>query len=151
MNLTIRKASVCWPLGTDAGTRMVKAIGSVKKRAGPAGGIQSKNDSATAPAELIAAAHASSFSMALAHELGSKIGTAGEIITTATVTVEHGTDGWTIVDIHLNVAARVPKLTQVRFIEATVRAKTTCLVSRLLRANISMTASLDKCGAPDSA
>jgi organic hydroperoxide reductase OsmC/OhrA len=47
-------------------------------------------------------------------------------------------------DIHLNIIARLPKVTQTEFLDATVRAKTTCLVSRLLRAAISMNARLEK-------
>ena len=52
--------------------------------------------------------------------------------------------GWTVMNIHLNVIARLPKVTQSKFIDAAVRAKTSCLVSRLLRANISMNAKLEK-------
>ena len=66
-----------------------------------------------------------------------------DVIVTATVTLEHLAAGWTIMNIHLNVIARLPKVTQSRFIDATVRAKTSCLVSRLLRANISMNAKLE--------
>jgi osmotically inducible protein OsmC len=69
---------------------------------------------------------------------------AGEIVTAATVTLEHLVAGWTIMNIHLNVLARLPKVTQGQFIDATVRAKTNCVVSRLLRANISMNAKLEK-------
>jgi organic hydroperoxide reductase OsmC/OhrA len=50
---------------------------------------------------------------------------------------------WTIMSIHLAIAATLPKMTQGRFIDATIRAKTSCLVSRVLRANISMTAKLE--------
>ena len=49
-------------------------------------------------------------------------------------------------NIHLNVVATLSRLTQNQFIDATVRAKTSCLVSRLLRANISMNAKLEKTG-----
>jgi osmotically inducible protein OsmC len=68
----------------------------------------------------------------------------GDIATTATVTLEHLAAGWTIINIHLNVIARLPRLTQGEFIDATVRAKTSCVVSRLLRTNISMNAKLEK-------
>jgi organic hydroperoxide reductase OsmC/OhrA len=47
-------------------------------------------------------------------------------------------------NIHLNVVAKLPKMTQREFIDATVRAETSCLVSKLLRATISMNAKLEK-------
>jgi len=116
----------------------------VLKDAGFSPGIPFARDSGTNPAELIAAAHAASFSLALSHELGLAGSASGHIVITATVTLEHLAAGWTIMNIHLNVVARLPKVTQSRFIDATVRAKTSCVVSRLLRANISMTAKLEQ-------
>ena len=144
MNLIIRKASVRWKGGAKGGTRAMTTESGVLKKAKFSLGIPLKNNSHTDPAELIAAAHASSFSWALSKELGLKAFAAGEIATSATVTLEHLAAGWTIMNIHLNVVARLPKVTQGRFIDATVRAKTNCLVSRSLRANISMNAKLEK-------
>ena len=103
-----------------------------------------KNDPNTDPAELIAAAHASSFSLALSNELKLRAFAVGEIVTMATVTLENFAAGWTIMNIHLSVLARLPKVTQGEFIDAAVLAKTNCLVSRLLRANVSMNAKLEK-------
>jgi osmotically inducible protein OsmC len=144
MNLIIRRASVRWKGGAKGGTRSVTTESGVLKQAGFSLGTPLKgNGSGTDPAELIAAAHASSFSLALSDELGLKALAAGEIVTSAMVTLEHVAAGWTIMNIHLNVIARLPKVTQSRFIDATVRAKTSCLVSRLLRANISMNAKLN--------
>ena len=143
MNLIIRKALVRWKGGAKGGTRAVTTESGVLKQARFSLGTPLKNNgSGTDPAELIAAAHASSFSLALSNELGLKAVAAGEIITSATVTLEHLAAGWTIMNIHLNVIARLPKVTQSQFIDATVRAKTSCLVSRLLRASISMNAKL---------
>jgi len=103
-----------------------------------------KENFATDPAELIAAAHAGSFSLALAKELKLAPSAPGSIITTATVTTEHLDTGWTITNIHLNTIATLPKVTQSEFIAAIVRAKTSCLISRLLRATISVNAKLAK-------
>ena len=61
-----------------------------------------------------------------------------------TVTLEHLAAGWTIINIHLKVAASLPKVTQGRFIDASVRARTNCVVPLLLRANISVNAKLEK-------
>ncbi len=144
MNLIIRKASVQWQGSAKGGSRAVTTESGVLKGARFSLGLPVKTNSHTDPAELIAAAHASSFSLALSNELGLRAFAAGEIVTTATVTLEHLAAGWTIMNIHLNVAARLPRVTQGRFIDATVRAKTNCPVSRLLRANISMNAKLEK-------
>lgn len=100
--------------------------------------------SGTDPLELIAAAQAGSFSLALSSELGLRASASNHIITTATITLERVTAGWTIINIHLDVMAKLPKVTQGRFIDATVRAKSLCLVTRLLRTSVSMTAKLEK-------
>lgn len=144
MNLIMRKASVSWKGGAKGGVRTVRTDSGVLKRAKFSSGLPLRNNSHTDPAELLAATVASSFSLALSNELGSKASTAGEIVTAATVTLENLTDGWTIMNIHLDVLAHLPRLTQGRFIDATIRAKTNCLVSRFLRANISMNAKLEK-------
>lgn len=145
MNLIMRMASVRWKSGAKGGTRAVTTGSGVLKQAKLSLGTSPrKNGSHTDPAELIAAAHASSFSLALSNELGLKPFAAGDIVTSATVTLEHLAAGWAIMNIHLNVVARLPQVTQGRFIDATVRAKTNCLVSRLLRANISMNAKLER-------
>ena len=144
MKVIMRKASVQWKGGSNGGTRAITTESGVLKQAHYSLGIPFRENCGTNPAELIAAAHAASFSLALSNELGLAGSARGDIVTTATVTLEHLAAGWTIMNIHLNVAARVPKVTQGDFIDATVRAKTSCLVSRLLRANISMTAKLEK-------
>ncbi len=141
MRLLLRKASVRWGRGPKGGNRvLVFDRDGVAPRSGdPAPGAQYSID----PAELIAGAHASSFSLALVSELGLTGSTAGEIFTGAAVAMELLDGVWTIVSIHLSVIARLPKVTQGEFIDATVRAKTTCVVSRLLRATVSMSAKLE--------
>jgi lipoyl-dependent peroxiredoxin len=142
MKVIIRKASVRWKGGAKGGSRTVTTESGVLSQAKCALSFPLKDHTATDPAELMAAAQASSFSLALAHELGSRAFAAGEIITTAAVTLEHLGTGWAIMNIHLDIIARLPKVTQSGFIDAAVRAKTNCLVSRLLRANVSMHAKL---------
>jgi osmotically inducible protein OsmC len=144
MNLIIRKASVRWKGGVKGGTRAVTTESGLLKQAGFSINMPSKGGSCMDPSELIAAAQASSFSLALSNELGLKALATGEIVTTAIVTLENLPAGWTIMDIHLNVVARLPKLTQGEFIDATIRAKTNCMVSRCLRTNLSMNAKLEK-------
>jgi osmotically inducible protein OsmC len=106
-------------------------------------GTPFKNRTGTNPAELIAAAHAGSFAIALANELGSAGFVPDRIATTATVTLEHQSAGWTMTNINLEVLASVPKAAQCDFIDAALRAKTGCPVSRLLHTNISLNAKLD--------
>jgi osmotically inducible protein OsmC len=144
MQLIIRKAAAQWKVNSRGNTRVVSTGSGVLKNARYASGIPLKENSVTDPAELIAAAHAGSFSLALSKELKLAPSASGNIVTTATVTMEHLTTGWTIMNIHLNIIATLPKVTQSEFIDATVRAKTSCLISRLLHATISMTAKLTK-------
>ena len=144
VNLIIRKASVRWKGGAGGGRQELTSSSGLLRRAKITFGPPPNRGSHTDPAELIAIAHASSFSLALSKELKLKPSAAGEIVTTATVTLDHLAAGWTIVNIHLNVTAMLPKVTQVRFIDATVRAETSSLVCRLIRATISMSTRLTK-------
>lgn len=97
----------------------------------------------TNPYELVAAAHAACFSMTLANELTSAGCIPQRIATTVTVTMEPLSVGWTVTGIQLDVLAEVPRLKQNDFIRAAVRAKTHCTISRLLNANLSMSAKLE--------
>ena len=96
----------------------------------------------TSPPELIAAAHAGSFSLTLAHELGEAGYRPRQIDTTATVTMETIAAAWTMTHIDLDVVAAVPGVAQCDFVDAAFRAKANCPVSRALNANISMRAKL---------
>jgi osmotically inducible protein OsmC len=144
MKQIMRKASVRWKGGSEGGTQVMSTESGILRQARYAMSSAARKTSATNPAELIAAAHAGSFSMALSSELGLSTSALGAIATTATVTMEQLAAGWTIINLHLNVTAKLPRVTQGDFIDAAVRAKTTCLISRLLRANISMNAKLEK-------
>jgi len=66
------------------------------------------------------------------------------IETTATATLEDLAAGWTVTHIQLDVHANVPDASQSGFMDAAIAAKTNCPISRLLKTNISMTASLDR-------
>ena len=94
------------------------------------------------PYELLATAHAGCFSMSLGEELGIAGFRTCDISTTATITLEHLRAGWTMTQMQLDVTAQVPRMLQNQFIDATMRAKTRCPISRLLKTNISMTAKL---------
>jgi lipoyl-dependent peroxiredoxin len=93
----------------------------------------------TNPEELIAAAHASCFSMKLSFVLGAAGFTPSNIDTKCTVTLEAGT----VTSSHLEVTATVPGIEAAKFAECAAEAKATCPISKLLNTNITIDASLD--------
>ncbi len=103
-----------------------------------------ENGQGTNPEELIAAAHAGCFTMALSAQLSTINFTPDSLRTKATLTLEKLDAGWTISKIHLDVAARVPGISPSAFEAAAASAKANCPVSRLLKAEITMTASLEQ-------
>jgi lipoyl-dependent peroxiredoxin len=101
------------------------------------------NAKGTNPEELIGAAHAGCFTMALAAQLGTMQQTPEKLATTATVTLENLSGSWTISKIRLDVTAKVPGLSKEAFDSAATSAKANCPVSRLLKAEISLTTKLE--------
>jgi len=97
----------------------------------------------TNPDELIAASLGGCFSMALSNELGLFGFHPTRIETVATATLEDLVAGWTVTHIQLDVNASVPDVSQARFVEAALAAKTKSPIARLFNTNISMTASLN--------
>lgn len=98
----------------------------------------------TNPAELMAAAIASSFSLTLAEELGQAGYKPRQIDIIATVTLEHLASGWTLTQILLAVTATVPRAAECDFVDATLRAKANCPISRVLSASTLMNAKLTR-------
>ena len=103
-----------------------------------------ENGKGTNPEELIAAAHAGCFTMALAAQLGTMNLAPENLRTTATVSLEKLDAGWTISKVHLDVAARLRGISSSALEAAATNAKNNCPVSRLLRAEITMTTSLEQ-------
>jgi osmotically inducible protein OsmC len=97
----------------------------------------------TNPEELIGAAHAGCFTMALSNILGEANLTASEMRTKADVTLERQPDGFAITDVHLTLRAKVPGATPEQFTELANKAKVGCPVSKLLKANITLDAPLE--------
>lgn len=102
-----------------------------------------ENGKGTNPEELIAAAHAGCFTMALSGQLGAANLVADQLATTATVTMEKLEAGWTVTGIHLDVKGKVPKADNAAWEKATTAAKTGCPISRLLNTTITMDAKLE--------
>ena len=96
----------------------------------------------TNPEELIGAAHAGCFTMALSLILGEAGLTADEMNTKAEVTLEKVADGFAITKVHLTLRAKVPGCDDAKFQELAGKAKAGCPVSKLLKAEITLDASL---------
>ena len=96
----------------------------------------------TNPEELIAAAHAGCFTMALSLILGEAKLTAEEMETSATVTLEQVEGGYAITAVHLTLKAKIPGADQETFERLAGMAKAGCPVSKLLKAEITLDASL---------
>lgn len=144
MKAFTRTCSVVWVGSHQHGEGTITTGSAILKAAPYVSGNHLERGKGTNPPELIAAAHASSFSMAMASELGQAGYCPEQIDTTATVTMELIAAGWTMTGIHLDVVAWVPLAAQCDFIDAAVRAKTSCSISRLLHAKVSMYAKLKR-------
>ena len=96
----------------------------------------------TNPEELLAAAHAGCFTMALSAQLAQAGLTAESLETTCTITFEKQPDGFAITSSHLDLQAKVPGATAEAFDQATQAAKAGCPVSKLYKTNISLSAKL---------
>jgi osmotically inducible protein OsmC len=138
-----RKASAVWNGGLKDGKGTISTESGVLKQTQYSFGTRFENGPGTNPEELIAAAHAGCFSMALSGQLAGAGLTAEKIETTATVSFEKLADGWTINKIHLDVAARIPGADKGKFDTAAAAAKAGCPISRLLKAEITMAARLE--------
>lgn len=97
----------------------------------------------TNPEELIGAAHAGCFSMALSNILGQKNAKAERIDTKAEVTLDKADGGFAITAVHLTLKAKVPGMSQADFEAAANEAKTGCPVSKVLNAKITLDATLE--------
>jgi len=97
----------------------------------------------TNPEELIGAAHAGCFTMALSLILGEAKLTAEQMQTTAEVTLDQVPDGYSITAVHLTLKAKIPGASQAQFLELANKAKAGCPVSKLLKANITLDATLE--------
>src|SRR5580765_6680256 len=138
-----RKASAQWQGDLKGGNGTVSSDSGVLSDARYSFTTRFENEKGTNPEELIAAAHAGCFSMALSAELGKVNLTPESIRTTATVSLDKLDTGWTVTESHLEVSAKVPGASQEAFLTAALAAETGCPISRLLKAKITMDAKLE--------
>ncbi len=139
-----RKGSAVWKGGLKDGHGTVSSNSGVLSNTPYSFTTRFEGTAGTNPEELIAAAHAACFSMALSAQLAGAQLTAESIHTNAILTMEKLEAGWTITAVHLDVTARVPEADDAAFMTAAKAAETGCPVSKVLNAKITMTAKLEK-------
>ena len=138
-----RKASAVWNGSLKDGKGAISTESGVLKDTQYSFSTRFENGVGTNPEELIAAAHAGCFSMALSAQLGNANLKPDRITTTATVTMDKLEAGWTLTAVHLDVSAKVPNATAAAFETAANSAKSGCPISRVLNARITMDAKLE--------
>jgi osmotically inducible protein OsmC len=138
----IRKASAVWNGGLRSGNGTMSSASGVLDNTQYSFSTRFENGVGTNPEELIAAAHAGCFSMALSAELERAELTPESVSTNSTLTFEKTDAGFTITTIHLDVVAKVPGADQETFAKIAEGAKKGCPVSRALNAEITMDAKL---------
>jgi osmotically inducible protein OsmC len=139
----IKKAWAIWKGGIKDGGGTISTETGVLKEAPYGFKSRFENGKGTNPEELIGAAHAGCFSMALSKMLGDAGLTPDKIETHATVALEKVGEGFEITSSHLDVTAKIPGANQAKFEEIANKAKAGCPVSKLLRAAITMNAKLE--------
>ena len=139
-----RKASAIWKGNLKEGKGSISSASGVLQNTPYSFSTRFENMPGTNPEELIAAAHAGCFSMALSAQLAGMNLTPWSIETTATLSLEKLDSGWSITAIHLDVVGRVPNADQANFQKAAENAKTGCPVSKVLKTNITMNARLEE-------
>ncbi len=138
----IRKASAVWNGSLKEGKGTISTESKVLSNAQYSFSTRFENGVGTNPEELIAAAHAGCFTMALSGQLTNAGITPETLETTAAVTLEKLEAGFTVTKIHLDVTAKIPGADAAAFEKAAQNAKAGCPISRLLKAEITMTAKL---------
>jgi osmotically inducible protein OsmC len=138
----VRKASAVWKGTLKEGKGAISTDSGVLSNTQYSFATRFENGKGTNPEELIAAAHAGCFTMALSAQLSGAGFTPESLETSAAVTLDKLEAGWTITKVHLDVTARVPGADQAAFDTAAANAKSGCPISRLLKAEITMTAKL---------
>jgi lipoyl-dependent peroxiredoxin len=138
-----RKATAEWRGGLKDGKGAISTDSGVLSKTQYSFGTRFEDGKGTNPEELIAAAHAGCFAMALSMILGEAKMVAESIQVTATVSLENVETGWTITESHLDLKAKIPGADREAFETAAKNAKAGCPISKLLNAKITMDANLE--------
>jgi osmotically inducible protein OsmC len=137
-----RTASAHWTGDLKSGNGTVSTDSGILSNAAYSFQTRFEEGKGTNPEELLAAAHAGCFTMALSAQLAQANLTAESLDTTCAITLEKQPDGFAITSSHLSVKAKVPGATQEAFDKAAQNAKAGCPVSKLYRTNITLEATL---------
>ena len=138
-----RNGSAVWSGGLKDGKGAVSTGSGVLQDSQYGFNTRFEDGPGTNPEELIGAAHAGCFTMALSGQLGQAGLTAEELRTTATVSMEKVEGGFSITAVHLDLVAKIPGASQEAFDKAAQTAKENCPVSKLLNAEITLTSRLE--------
>jgi len=138
-----RNAKAVWKGGLKDGKGTISTDSGVLSDTQYSFNTRFEEGKGTNPEELIAAAHAGCFSMALSAQLEDVGLTAESIRTTASVRLDKTDAGFAITSVHLDVAAQVPGADRQAFETAAQNAKAGCPVSKVLNAEITMDARLE--------
>jgi lipoyl-dependent peroxiredoxin len=137
-----RKASAVWQGDLKGGKGSISTDSGTLKNTQYSFSTRFENGVGTNPEELLAAAHAGCFTMALSAQLGGAGLTATKLETTCTISLEKVGDGFAITKSHLDLVAHVPGADQARFDAAVKAAENGCPVSKLFKAEISVSSQL---------
>jgi lipoyl-dependent peroxiredoxin len=138
-----KTASAHWQGGIKDGKGTISTESSALNKAPYGFNTRFENQAGTNPEELLGAAHAGCFSMALSKELGDAGMTAESIETRAEVTLDKQDGGFAITAVHLSLRAKIPGADRDAFEKAVDTAKNGCPVSKVLNATITLEAVLD--------
>lgn len=138
-----RKASAVWRGDLRSGKGSISTDSGVLKQTQYSFSTRFENGIGTNPEELLAAAHAGCFTLALSGQLGNAGMTAERLETTATVTLEKVGDAFSITKSHLDLVAIIPGADKAKFDAAVKAAEIGCPVSKLFKAEISVNARLE--------
>src|SRR5882757_9871552 len=137
-----RKASAIWSGSLKDGKGTISTESGVLSSTPYSFRTRFESEKGTNPEELIGAAHAGCFSMALSMILGQAGMTAEKIETEATITLEQKDGGFAVTASHLDVTVTIPGADEAAFQQAAETAKANCPISKLLNATITMDAKL---------
>jgi len=138
-----RTANAHWSGDLKSGKGDISTASGVLTSTPYSFGTRFEEGKGTNPEELLAAAHAGCFTMALSAQLGQAGLTPERLETTCTITLDHQPDGFAITESHLELKAKVPGASEEAFEKAVQNAKTGCPVSKLYHTNITLSFKLE--------
>src|SRR5690349_14987256 len=138
-----RSASAMWNGDLKGGKGTISTDSGVLSNTQYSFSTRFENGVGTNPEELLAAAHAGCFTMALSAQLGEAGLTADSLETECTITFEKLSDGWAITESRLELKAKVPAASEEAFEKAVQNAKSGCPVSKLYKTNITLSYKLE--------